>query len=223
MKRILITEDDNTLALGLCRALSSEEVIAESCNSINNTRRKLDKEQFELLLLDVNLPDENGFDFLREVKTKYNMSVIMLTANDLETDIVSGLEQGADDYIIKPFSLAILRARVKNQLRGSPIASTTRFVSGRYFFDFHNLKFTVDGKAVELSKTEQKLLSMLTDNVGNTLTRDVLINKVWSDGADYVDENALSVTINRLRSKLSARECIKTIYGTGYTWVKNDR
>lgn len=119
MNNILIIEDDSSLAAGLARALSSEETAAESCNSLRSAREKLKENDCSLILLDVNLPDGNGFDFLKELKENYDIPVIMLTANDLESDIVTGLEQGADDYITKPFSLAILRARVNAGCAGS--------------------------------------------------------------------------------------------------------
>ena len=175
------------------------------------------------MLLDVNLPDGNGFDFLPFVKNTYVIPVIMLTANDLETDIVAGLETGADDYITKPFSLAVLRARVNTQLRKTVVKSENiKFMDGSYVFDFDNMDFTVGGISVELSKTEQKLLRILTANVGITLSREKLVDRIWTDGAEYVDENALSVSIKRLRDKLNAKEYIRTVYGIGYMWVKNN-
>lgn len=114
---ILIVEDDRPLAGGLCRALQNDRTTTVSCHTLQEANRLLGETAFDLVVLDVNLPDGNGFDFLQEIKKIYDMSVIMLTANDMETDIVAGLELGADDYITKPFSLAVLRARVETQLR----------------------------------------------------------------------------------------------------------
>lgn len=222
MDRILIVEDDSALGSGLCRALSSEAVTAEKADTIHSARQKLSAEKYSLVILDVNLPDGNGFDFLPEIKQSCGIPVIMLTANDLESDIVAGLEAGADDYITKPFSLAVLRARVNSQLRRAAPKSVCRYISGKYSFDFELMEFTVDGTLIELSKTEQKLLRILTENEGITLSRDRLVDRIWTDGAEYVDENALSVTVKRLRDKLNAKDCIKTVYGIGYTWVKND-
>ncbi len=223
MNRILIAEDDSTLSAGLCRALKNEETETVAAENLRTAKELLEKGSFSLVLLDVNLPDGNGFDFLPYVKKTYGIPVIMLTANDLESDIVSGLEAGADDYITKPFSLAVLRARVNTQLRKVTVKKESeRFVSGNYVFDFEHMEFSVDGKSVELSKTEQKLLRILTDNAGITLSREKLVDRIWTDGAEYVDENALSVTIKRLRDKLSAKDCIKTVYGIGYVWVKNN-
>lgn len=221
MKNILIVEDDNALAEGLIRALSSEQIKPISCGTVKQARQYLKKEKLDLLLLDINLPDGNGLDFLKEIREKSNMSnipIILLTANDLEMDIVNGLELGADDYITKPFSLAVLRARVHTQLKKRRIKSERCYRSEKYHFDFESIEFFVNQQRVELSKTEQKLLLLLTEHEGITLKREILIDRIWTDGAEYVDENALSVTIKRLRDKLDAKEQIQTVYGVGYIW-----
>lgn len=223
MRKILIVEDDNALSMGLCRALKSEEIETVPAETLHSAKEQLAMNEISLVLLDVNLPDGNGFDFLPFVKNTYGIPVIMLTANDLETDIVAGLEAGADDYITKPFSLAVLRARVNTQLRKIVVKSESiKFMDGSYVFDFENMDFTVGGISVELSKTEQKLLRILTANAGITLSREKLVDRIWSDGAEYVDENALSVSVKRLRDKLNAKEYIRTVYGIGYMWVKNN-
>ncbi|MGN0553448.1 MAG: response regulator transcription factor [Oscillospiraceae bacterium] len=221
MKKILIIEDDNSLSAGLCRALCNDNIETASAENIRTARNALAVQSFALVILDVNLPDGNGFDFLREIKSKYDLPVIMLTANDLESDIVSGLEQGADDYITKPFSLAILRARVNAQLRRGE-TKRKKYICGGFEFDFERMEFFTNGSPVELSKTEQKLLRILTDNAGFTLSREKLVDRIWTDGAEYVDENALSVAVNRLRSKLGAQKNIKTVYGAGYMWVEEN-
>ena len=137
----------------------------------------------------------------------------------METDIVTGLETGADDYMTKPFSLMVLRARVNAVFRRKQ-ERAGGFRQDGFFFDFESMVFTVEGNAVELSKTEQKLLKILVSNCGNIVSRDMLIDRIWSDGAEFVEENALSVTMNRLRSKLPGAP-VKTIYGIGYMWEKN--
>ena len=149
--------------------------------------------------------------------------MILLTANDMEMDIVTGLESGADDYITKPFSLAVLRARVNAQLRrgAHPQASCVEIDAFR--FDFDRMDFRKAGQPVELSKTEQKLLRLLVENRGRTLSRAMLVDRIWTDGAAFVEENALSVMVKRLRGKLednpSAPKYLKTVYGIGYTWA----
>lgn len=225
---ILIVEDDIPLAEGLCRALQSENIDTVSCKTLQEAGTMLSKrqgmeEKFSLVVLDVNLPDGNGLDFLQKIKGRYDISVIMLTANDMETDIVAGLESGADDYITKPFSLAVLRARVALQLRRleerGVQESSMEICVGEYRFDFMKMKFYVSDRQVELSKTEQKLLRILVENRGLTVPRDRLFEYIWSEGEEFVEENALSVTVKRLRDKLEAQEIIKTVYGIGYTWV----
>lgn len=223
MKSILIIEDDKALSNGISLALKNEGIKLEQCFDIASARLKVLKNKFDLLILDINLPDGNGLDFLREIKQNKNIPIIILTANDMETDIVTGLEMGADDYVTKPFSLAILRARVNTQLRKSEDIKHNVFVIDNFIFNFDKMEFCKNSLSIELSKTEQKLLKILIKNKGITLQRSVLIDLIWTDGAEYVDENALSVTIKRLRDKLedtpSSPKYIKTIYGIGYTWA----
>lgn len=274
-QRVLIVEDDRPLAAGLCRALQNEKTETVSCHTLQEAEKLLGgtkpdaepdtRPDFDLVVLDVNLPDGNGFDFLQKMKRKYDICIVMLTANDMETDIVAGLELGADDYITKPFSLAVLRARVATQLRrvevrernGSPavvesIAGTDAghmvahnaengmtadalvqgFISGAdalshgegwitdgdYRFHFAKMLFYHGQEQIELSKSEQKLLRILVENRGITLTREQLFERIWSVDAEFVDENTLSVTVKRLRDKLGAQDRIRTVYGIGYRW-----
>ena len=226
MVRILIVEDDMTLNAGLCKALQQEDREIISCECLRAAREQLALGSPDFVLLDVNLPDGNGIELLKEIKEqKAGLPVILLTANDTDRDIVQGLETGADDYITKPFSLSVLRARVNTQLRkisGQTGGKNEKFLDGSYSFDFDKMIFTHDGKQADLSRTEQKLLYYLTQNAPNTTTRDFLIDRLWSDGEEYVDENALSVTVKRLRDKLSLGNKIKTVYGIGYAWINGD-
>ncbi|WP_449240598.1 response regulator transcription factor [Desulfoscipio gibsoniae] len=220
MKQVLIVEDDRHLSRGLCLALKDQELEIVPCFYLQSAREQLACAVTELVLLDINLPDGSGLELLREIKTGSNpIPVILLTANDTEVDVVMGLEHGADDYITKPFSLAILRARVKAQLRRDMIRVSKPFVIDSYRFDFEHMEFFKADIAVELSKTEQKLLRLLVENQGVTVSRTVLLDRVWTNDADFVDENALSVTVKRLRDKLNAARYIKTIYGLGYVWA----
>lgn len=221
MKHILLLEDDAALGRGICLALNSDTVQVTLCGTLAQGRRALAGGPFELLVLDVNLPDGSGLDLLREARQLSAVPIILLTANDLETDIVTGLESGADDYITKPFSLAVLRARVNAQLRrtGSQRAEVVEL--DNLYFDFARMEFRRNGRSVTLSKTEQKLLRLLVENRGQVLSRDTLLDRVW--GTEFVDENALSVAVKRLRGKLEDHpakpERIKTVYGVGYTWA----
>ena len=224
MKHIFLLEDDETLGRGIVMALTEPEVSVTCRSTLARARAVLAEERFDLLILDINLPDGSGLTLLRQVRAEGSTTpVILLTANDLELDEVTGLEAGADDYITKPFSLAVLRARVNIQLRrGAPTGSQTLSM-GPFAFDFEQMDFRRDGRAVELSKTEQKLLRVLVENRGHAVSRAALVDRVWTDGAEFVEENALSVTVKRLRSKLeadpSAPEYLKTVYGIGYTWA----
>lgn len=223
MQQLLIVEDDRGLNAGLCKALSAENRKMISCQSIKDAMDQLLCTDVSLVLLDINLPDGSGLTLLRQVKeTNPALPVILLTANDTDMDIVEGLEQGADDYITKPFSLSVLRARVNTQLRKAETEAVSAVTIDHFTFDFLHFRFYVDGTIVELSKTEQKLLYFLVENRGKVMSRSELIDRIWTDGAEYVDENALSVTIKRLRDKLGAHNYIKTIYGIGYSWVEKD-
>ena len=221
MQQILIIEDDKGLNQGLCKALKTEERQLISCFTLKSGREQLDCQMPDLILLDLNLPDGNGLELLKALREQSGRpAVILLTANDTDEDVVKGLEMGAYDYITKPFSLAILRARVNTQLRKAHRAADTAWEIGPYVFDFAAQHFSNQGNTVELSKTEQKLLRLLVENQGHTMERSVLVDRIWTDAADYVDENALSVTVKRLRDKLGAQDMIKTVYGIGYVWEK---
>lgn len=222
MEQILIIEDDIALNKGLCKALTTNSRQLISCTDIRSAREQILCSMPSLILLDINLPDGSGLDFLKELKKgSDSIPVILLTANDTDLDIVNGLELGADDYITKPFSLAVLRARVNTQLRKIPSATVPNsvIIIDDYSFDFSTMEFSVRDNKVELSKTEQKLLRLLIENRGTVMSRSALVDRIWTDGAEYVEENALSVTVKRLRDKLEAHQYIKTIYGIGYSWV----
>ncbi len=226
MKHILLLEDDAALGQGIRFALENEGIQVELCTALSQAQSIVPSKDFDLLILDVNLPDGSGLDLLGNVRhCQSAVPVILLTANDLETDIVVGLESGADDYITKPFSLAVLRARVNAQLRrGTPMQRATVELEG-FSFDFKWMEFRKNGQLIELSKTEQRLLRILVENRGRVLSRETLLERVWPGGGEYVEENALSVTVKRLRDKLedtpSRPRFLKTVYGIGYTWVVN--
>ena len=223
MQKILLLEDDITLGSGIRLALQSPSVQITLCRTLAQAQNAVADNSYDLLILDINLPDGSGLQLLAQVRKTSHVPVILLTANDLEMDVVTGLESGADDYITKPFSLAILRARVNAQLRRSIPVKTSCIEIGRFQFDFDRMEFRKDGQSMELSKTEQKLLRILVENRGQTLSRGMLVDKISTDGAEFVDENALSVTVKRLRSKLedttSSPQYLKTVYGIGYTWA----
>lgn len=221
--KILIVEDDRALNQGLVLSLKNDSYTTLSAFSINEAREQLTDNTFDLIVLDVNLPDGNGLELCQEIRRRSAVPIIFLTANDMEMDVVVGLESGGDDYITKPFSLAILRARIAALLRRSQKESPNRIKIDAFTFDFDQMVFLKGEDELTLSKTEQRVLKLLLTNRGSTVTRELLLEKVWGDSMDFVDENALSVTIRRLRSKLEDNSSkpvyIQTVYGLGYTWA----
>ena len=213
--KILIVEDDRVLNDGIALSLANYEVM--QAFSLQDADEKVNAD-IDLIILDINLPDGSGIDFCRKTRAYSNVPIIMLTANDMEIDIVAGLESGADDYITKPFSLAVLMARVNAVTRRKP-KNNTVFKYKNFVFDFENMEFSHNGTLVELSKTEQRLLKILAQNTGRTMSREALIDRVWSGGAEFVEENALSVCIKRIRHKLPGLP-IRTVYGIGYVLEK---
>lgn len=210
---ILIVEDDRPLNDGIALSLNGAKTLQaynlkEACTLIDD--------KIDLIILDSNLPDGSGLDLCKEIRSFSPVPIIFLTANDMEIDIVAGLAAGADDYITKPFSLAVLRARIDAVMRRRVPVSDV-YEQGGFFFDFDNMVFKAGERAVNLSKTEQKLLKLLVSNKGTILSREKLIDRIWSDGAEFVEENALSVTVGRLRQKLGGAP-VKTVYGIGYVW-----
>ena len=222
MKKILIIEDDISLSNGIALALKGDDYSFFQADRLKTAEELITSSAYDLIILDINLPDGSGLDILRHIRSASLTPVIILTANDLETDIVAGLELGADDYITKPFSLMVLRARVNARLRSTAVTLPDTIQIDNMTFCFDKMQFSKNGTQIELSKTEQKLLRVFIENRGQTLSRAALVDAVWTDGAEYVDENALSVTVKRLRDKLednpSSPVYIKTVYGIGYTW-----
>ncbi len=219
--KILIAEDDVGLNEGIRLALRQSDVTFVPAYTLAETRELIDAEQPDMVLLDINFPDGSGFDLLREIRRKSNMPVLVITANDMEMDEVKGLTLGADDYITKPFGLMALRARVENIRRRTVKPADFVYDTGNYRFDFGALDFRVRGQEISLSAPEQKLLRLFAAHPGQTLTREQLTDHLWTDAAEYVDENALTVTVSRLRKKLEIRETdspICTVYGVGYVW-----
>ena len=160
MERILLIEDDQALGRGTALALAGEGREIRVAATLAQGWAALSEGEYALVLLDLNLPDGNGLDFLTALRRTSGVPVLILTANDLESDQVAGLELGADDYVTKSFSLAVLRARVNRLLRrGSAPAATLEL--GPFSFDFERLRFMRNGTEVELSKTEQRLLRLL--------------------------------------------------------------
>ena len=212
-KLVMVLEDDRDLAEGIELSLQSDELNFVICETIAEARKAIEKYSFDLLIFDINLPDGNGLEFCRELKRKMHIPIALLTAKSMEMDIVKGLESGADDYITKPFSLMVLRARIRTLLRRNTVTNNQEYKNSVFLFRF---------ETIELSKTEQRILYLLISNPNRILTRERLLEWVWPEGTEYVEDNALSVGIRRLRDKLeddsSNPTYIKTVYGKGYVW-----
>ncbi len=216
MKRILIIEDDEAIRAGLCRSLASDTMEAVGAEDLASAAQRINAQQFDLLLLDCNLPDGNGIDFCRELMRRMTIPVIFLTVRDSEIDEVAAFRAGACDYVKKPFSLMVLRERIAALLERGEKRSDL-YVDRRYRFDFGAMDFSVDGERVYLGSTEYKLLAVLVKNAGHVLSRTALTDALW-EGGEELNENALSVTVSRLRGRLGEKS-ISTIYGLGYMWV----
>lgn len=226
MQQILIVEDDQQLSQGIFLALWGQDYRCFQSNCIALARKQLKENSIDLVLLDINLPDGSGMHWLREVRNNSQVPIIIISANQRETDIVVALESGANDYITKPFSLMVLRARVRVWLRDKRTENSTVFQTDEYYFDFHKMEFWSKGVQIELSRTEQRLLLQLVENPNVTLSRHALTDELWSGESEYVNEHALTVVVKRLRDKLgeneNSRSYIKTIYGIGYAWMSEE-
>lgn len=226
MRYILLVEDDEDLSDGITMALREEELAFTQCYNIREAMEALQKREYDLLLLDISLPDGNGLELCKKIRETSRVPIALLTAKDMEMDIVKGLEGGADDYITKPFSLMVLRARVRALLRRGNENPKTLYQQGIFCFSFSTMEFWKNGIPFELGRTEQKILHLLVLHPGQVLSRERLMEWVWPDGAEFVEDNALSVGIRRLRERLEDDPAhphfIRTVYGKGYVWSRSN-
>ena len=213
--KILIIEDDATIRSGLKYCLEYEkfEVIeAMGLDSLN----KLDN--VSLILLDINLPDINGFELFKKIKERKNIPIIFLTANDLEPSIVMGLDMGADDYVTKPFKTRELISRIKNVLRRNNNFDVINIKN--IIIDLKQAKVFKNGKDVNLTALEYKILLTLALNPNQVFTREKILADIWDVNEEYVYDNTLTVYIKRIREKIeddvTNPKIIKTVRGIGY-------
>lgn len=223
--RILVVEDDLALSAGLCFELDASGYLTLAAYNYQKAQQFLKRDHFDLVILDVNLPDGNGFDLCCEAKTIMpELPVIFLTANDLEQDVLNGFDLGADDYITKPFNIQILKRRIEVALRrGAAIAKNADdcYEDGFLHLDFQSLAAIRNGEKLAITPNEYKLLRLLIANAGNIVTRQLLLEKLWDYAGNYIDDHTLTVTMNRLRSKIEDADhsYIKTVRGMGYIWI----
>ena len=216
-QQLLIVEDDDTISFGIQVFLQKRDFIITCVDSVLMAKTIMQTKHFDLILLDWNLPDGNGYELCSYVKEISNTPVIFLTVRDNEIDIVQGLDKGADDYIVKPFQLSILLSRINAVLRRSKgIQSTYNLFCGGIALDKSKTQVFSDDKEVPLTVSEYRLLLILLENKHITLTRRVLLENLWDMDGSFVNDNTLTVTMKRLREKLGNPTCIKTIRGIGY-------
>ena len=221
--RILIIEDDDILAEGLKLNFGLAGFSPSVASTLRDAEKELEKPDWALVLLDVNLPDGNGVGFAERVRETKDIPIIFLTAKDMDDDIMKGFEAGADDYVTKPFHIPILLQRVRAVLKryraGSGHKSGVK--TGNLEMDFQSWQIWKDGREIFLTPTEFRLLKKFCANPGIVLTRNVLLEELWDKDGRFVDEHTLTIFISRLRTKIedASHTYIKTVYGTGYQWT----
>lgn len=230
MKRILVVEDDTLLNKTLCYNLTLAGHTVDAAFSALSTTKIIEKQEYDLIVLDINLPDGNGFDLCRDIKVLYeNTAIIFLTANDMESDMIKGFELGADDYVTKPFPISVFQKKVAALFnRISKQTGGDYYDDGNLFIDFSAMTAALAGHSVMFTPMEYRMLKILVQNPQIVLTRQVLLEKLWDIDSNFVDEHALTSNISRIRNKIETGgfQYIKTVYGMGYMWiggVKNER
>ena len=227
MSKILLLEDDISLVDGLKYSLKKNgfeteivRTVSEALNSIENIGK------YDLLILDITLPDGTGFDVCEAVRRQgQQVPIIFLTASDEEVNIIRGLDSGGDDYITKPFRLGELCSRIRALLRRAGVSNannTTVIECGDITVDLLGSRALLNGKNLELTSAEYRLLCLLIRNVNRIVTREIILSELWDEAGNFVDNNTLSVYVRRLREKVEAdpshpRHLI-TVRGFGYQW-----
>ncbi|AFS77544.1 two-component system signal transduction response regulator [Gottschalkia acidurici 9a] len=222
MKKILLVEDDWLLNQTLAFHLTTEGYEVISSHNTVSSIEYFSRDNFDLIILDINLPDGNGFDLCKMWSDKTTAPIIFLTANDMESDMLKGYELGAEDYITKPFHVSVFLKKVGVLLKNTSKKSIEHiYDDGNLFLNFTKRTSMLQGENLEMTTGEFNLLYLLVANYRMVLTRRLLLEKLWDENEKYVDENALTMMISRIRSKIETKDkkYIKTIYGMGYQWV----
>lgn len=221
MRNILLIEDDHELNQALCYALGKENYRVSPAFSMAEAKAIYTKAVPDLLLLDVNLPDGEGFAFCRWAKEQNDLPVIFLTARDLEEDALTGFDSGAEDYVTKPFSMKVLLKKIDLIMKRIEKENPSAFDDGYLSIDLERAKVAVQGKECPVTPTELRLLKQFVVNKGQLLTYNVLLERLWDSGGQFVDKHTLAVNVNRLRGKIEDQEhkYISNVYGMGYQWI----
>ena len=224
MKKILLVEDNETITMGLKYSLEQEKFYVETAKNIVMAKAKINKEEFDLYLLDIALPDGEGYEICKYVKEKGDNPVIFLTAKDEETDIVQGLDMGADDYVVKPFRTRELISRINSVLRryDKETANENQLKCKDIIIDNNTAKVYKNGREIVFTSLEYKILCMLVNNKNMLVTREQILDKIWDMAGNFVNDNTLTVYIKRIREKLDDKEgkIIQTVRGIGYRVVE---
>lgn len=230
--KILMIEDDEGLNRGVSFALEQEGYMVVSARTLQEGNALFEKENPDAVILDLNLPDGDGLQFCKWIRQlpgdKAGTAILMLTARDMETDEIMGLAGGADDYMTKPFSVAVLKIRLQNILRRKAARDNKNhadladdsedvIISGDVALDRKTFRASLGGQVLDLSMTEFRLLQYFLENKNQALLKEQILQRVWDAGGNYVEENTLPVNISRLRKKLGG-SYIRTIQGIGYLW-----
>ena len=221
--RILVVEDDKLLNNTLCYNLSTSGYDVDSALSKAAAVQYFMKEKYELVILDVNLPDGHGFDLCGELKMKNSdIAVIFLTARDLESDQLRGFELGADDYVTKPFPMSVFQKKVSALLsRIQKHNNNDCYDDGKLVINFSEMSAKLLGEDISFTAMEYRILKIFTSNTQIVLTRRILLEKLWDVDGNFVDEHALTCAVSRIRGKIERDnfQYIKTVYGMGYMWI----
>ena len=217
MKQILLVEDNETIIMGLKYSLEQEGFQVISAKTVYESKEKLESENIDIALLDISLPDGNGFEICKQIKEKNDIPVIFLTAQDEETSIVYGLDLGADDYIVKPFRTRELISRIKSVLRRYGKKEENNIIQYKDIkIDTLSAKVYKNDKEIIFTSLEYRILLMLFTNQNKLISREQLLEKIWDIAGNFVNDNTLTVYIKRIREKLEDDSIIKTVRGLGY-------
>ena len=226
--RILVVEDDRLLNNTLCYNLDTAGYVVDSALTKSAASNFLTKQDYDLIVLDVNLPDGNGFDFCREVKERRpDTAVIFLTANDMESDMLKGYEVGGADYVTKPFSVTVLCKKVAAVFANLELRTPRHdlFDDGFLKIDFSEQSASLAGESLDFTPKEYRTLFLFVKNPRIILTKRQILEKLWDIDGDFVDEHTLTTIISRIRKKIETDEhkYIKTAYGMGYQWIGGEQ
>lgn len=216
MKNILLIEDNDTIIMGLKYSLEQENFKVISAQNVSEFNKEINKSEIDLVLLDISLPDGNGFEICKEIKSKKDIPVIFLTAQDEETSVVLGLDLGADDYIVKPFRTRELISRINSVLRRYGHNESNLIQYKNIKIDTSSAKVYKDNEEIIFTSLEYKILLMLFSNQNKLISREQLLEKIWDIAGNFVNDNTLTVYIKRIREKLGDETIIKTVRGLGY-------